>query len=295
MTTVTTGQAGLSPRLCYTGVVEQSSKPPEGQPGPRLAWVQRAYERQRCGEALAARIQRISEERRAYCIGLIEMMQEARGRGLEVVLDSGCGTGESTRSRVQPGRWILGVDKSLARMDRGAQQGLEVPIWRKTTPPKRGGMDLALRAGGLLARAELSELVALMHHEGCIVDRFDFLYPNPWPKSQHFGRRWYGHPIWPYALAVARKVELRTNWEVYAQEFAAALALWIAQEEGQGQCEEWRVSPGEGLTAFERKYAQAGHALYRVCAQGGATAQGPGAVELLPGRATEAEPDDEEG
>lgn len=268
--------------LCYTGTVEHSSKPPEGQPSPRLAWVQRAYERQRCGEDPASRIQRISEDRRAYYGGLIELIQRAREQGLEVIVDSGCGTGESTRARVQPGRWILGVDKSLVRMDRGAQQGLEVPIWRQASSPKRGALDLALRAGGLLARAELSELVALMHHEGCVVEQLDFLYPNPWPKTQHFGRRWYGHPIWPYALAVAHNVQLRTNWEVYAQEFAAALALWFPQAQGQGQCEPWAVAPGEGLTAFERKYAQAGHALYRVVAQGGATKQGPGAVVLAP-------------
>lgn len=261
--------------------MEHSSKPPEGQPGPRLAWVQRAYERQRCGEHPASRIQRISEERRAYYGGLLELMRRAREQGLEVILDTGCGTGESTRARVQPGRWILGVDKSLVRMDRGAQQGLEVPIWRQASSPKPGALDLALRAGGLLARAELSELVALMHHEGCIVDKLDFLYPNPWPKTQHFGRRWYGHPIWPYTLAVAHKIELRTNWEVYAREFAAALSLWFEQEPGQGQCESWTVEPGEGLTAFERKYAQAGHALYRVVAKGGASTRGPGVVERV--------------
>lgn len=251
-------------------LIPPSSKIPEGQPGVRKAWVQRCFERQRSELSAAPRIERIDPARRDFYLSLIEMMQRAQEAGKRVILDSGCGTGESTRRRLGPEQWILGLDKSLARMERGSSQGLEVPIWRDERLPKPGAMDLALRAGGVLVRGELTELVSLMHAHGCIVEQLDFLYPNPWPKTQHFGRRWYGHPIWPYALAVAQRVQLRTNWKIYAQEFAYALGLWVPQAQGEGVVETFALGEQEALTAFEEKYALAGHPLYRVWGCGAA-------------------------
>lgn len=257
-----------------------SSKIPVGQPEARRAWVQRAAKRQRNDEALRQGLCRIDPERRALYEALMELISRAQAQGLRVVLDSGCGTGESTRARVGPGRWILGLDKSLARMQRGASQGLEVPIWREGRAPNAGAMDLAIRAGGVLVRGELAELVGMLFLGGRVVQQLDFLYPNPWPKSQHFGRRWYGHPIWPYALAVSQELQLRTNWEIYAQEFVYALGLWVPQGADQGRCESLEVQPGQGLTAFEEKYVRAGHPLYRVYGRGGAQGERPGQLSL---------------
>jgi len=52
-------------------------------------------------------------------------------------------------------------------------------------------------------------------------------------------------------------IELRTNWRVYAEEFA--LALDIA---GVANISEAFV-PEEPLTPFERKYQASGHELWR--------------------------------
>lgn len=236
----------------------------------RKAWVQRAHERQKAGFQLCEGLARIDPKRRGFYLSLIELMMRAQEAGARVILDTGCGTGESTRRRVKPGQWVLGIDKSMARMTRGEHQEAVVPVWSTGEVPSASATSLALRSGGLLARAELSELVMVMFAQGCTVHKLDFMYPNPWPKSQHFGRRWYGHPIWPLALAVGHEVELRTNWQVYAQEFAYALGMWVPQAPRQGRCETWSVEPERALTAFERKYSQAGHALYRVVGQGGA-------------------------
>lgn len=248
------------------------SQIPTGQPGMRKAWVLRAFERQRSGLKLQAAVSRIDPERQAYYGQLIALIKRAQHSGARVILDSGCGTGESTRRRIGAGQWVLGIDKSMVRMSRGTHQGAGVPVWSSGLLPSNADMDAALDAGGLLARAEFCELVLLMLAKGCSVEQLDFMYPNPWPKSQHFGRRWYGHPIWPVALAVGHNVELRTNWEVYAQEFAYALGLWVPQPRGSGQCEAWAVDSQAALTAFEYKYTQAGHPLYRVVGRGGAGA-----------------------
>lgn len=257
----------------------QGSKIPVGQPEMRKAWVLRALRRQGKGEGIRQRLARIDERRRDYYLVLIELMKRARAQGKQVILDSGCGTGESTRNRVASEHWVLGVDKSLARLDRGADQGLEIPIWRSANIPGPGAIELCIQAGGLIARAEFTELVAMMFAHDCVVEQLDFIYPNPWPKSQHFGRRWYAHPIWPYALAVSNHVQLRTNWEVYAQEFAYALGQSVEQKADSGGCEAWNVEPEEALSAFERKYASAGHPLFRVWGQGGALGDRPGKVE----------------
>ncbi|UXI67075.1 hypothetical protein [Tahibacter amnicola] len=88
-----------------------------------------------------------------------------------------------------------------------------------------------------------------------------FLYPNPWPKPEQVQRRWHAHPILPAILACSRRTVLRTNWAIYAQEWAQTL-----QQLG------WETnlhtiactSPDEALTPFEQKYALSGHTLWQV-------------------------------
>jgi tRNA G46 methylase TrmB len=72
------------------------------------------------------------------------------------------------------------------------------------------------------------------------------------------------HPIFPTLLRLGGATELRTNWEIYAREFAeaarvagGALSLRLSVECGE-------FSPDVPETAFERKYQSAGQELYRV-------------------------------
>ncbi len=51
-------------------------------------------------------------------------------------------------------------------------------------------------------------------------------------------------------------LELRTNWDIYAQEFAQAAALIGIK----GHIEPF--SPDSPMTLFERKYADRGHTLW---------------------------------
>jgi tRNA G46 methylase TrmB len=83
------------------------------------------------------------------------------------------------------------------------------------------------------------------------------LYPNPWPKPDHLQRRWHGSPLWPSILALGGRLELRSNWRVYVDEFAQALALTGAS----AQLEICSVSAP--LTPFERKYQLSGQTCWR--------------------------------
>ncbi len=162
-----------------------------------------------------------------------------------LLLDSGCGTGDSTLqlAALNPGHCVIGIDQSAARLQRLAPLGI------------------ALHANAILLRAELTSFWRLFVAGGWRAERNYLLYPNPWPKAVYLNRRWHGHPVLPILLNTASAIELRSNWRVYADEFAFALTI-----AGHGEA---RAEPYDGeipLTPFELKYRQSGHLLWRVAA-----------------------------
>lgn len=160
-----------------------------------------------------------------------------------LVLDSACGTGESTAvlARRHPRALVVGVDQSEERTTRGLR--------------KLAG---TLPGNALVLRAEVTDLWALLARRGARLSHHYLLYPNPWPKAEHLMRRWHGHPRLGDLLRLGGRLELRTNWDVYAMEFAQALALL-----GIGATLE-TVAEEPALTPFERKYRQSGHRLWRL-------------------------------
>jgi len=162
------------------------------------------------------------------------------------VLDAGCGTGDSTvaLARAFPGRFVLGVDKSATRLVIGQRR-----LVQPDAPPN-----------AILLRCGLVDFWQLAAAAGLHCTHQFLLYPNPWPKPEQFQRRWAGHPILPAIIALGGEIELRTNWRVYAEEFAEALRLAGV---GSG-CEQYAAQTP--LSPFERKYAASGHLLWRCCA-----------------------------
>lgn len=163
------------------------------------------------------------------------------------ILDAGCGTGEATftLAREHPERLVVGVDKSASRLAIGQRL------------VGSGGAP----ANAILLRCELVDFWQLAAAAGLRCERQFLLYPNPWPKPDQLKRRWHTHPVLPAMLALGGTIELRTNWRVYAEEFAEALRLaaWNAR------CEEFTAAAP--LTPFERKYVASGHPLWRCIAR----------------------------
>jgi tRNA G46 methylase TrmB len=159
------------------------------------------------------------------------------------VLDAGCGTGAGTfaLARKHPRRLVLGVDKSAARLAIGQR---EIDSGRAP-------------ANALLLRCGLVDFWQLAASAGLRSEHQYLLYPNPWPKPDQFKRRWHAHPVLPAMLELGGAIELRTNWRVYAEEFAQALRLAGREV----LCE--TIAPEDPLTPFERKYAASGHPLWR--------------------------------
>jgi len=159
------------------------------------------------------------------------------------VLDAGCGTGASTfvLARRDPSVVVLGVDKSATRLAIGQHE-----------------IDAGSAPGNaILLRCELVDFWQLAAAAGLRCERQYLLYPNPWPKPDQVLRRWHAHPVLPSLLALGGAIELRTNWRVYADEFAEALRL----AGRESRLEEFVAN--DPLTPFERKYAASGHALWR--------------------------------
>lgn len=163
-----------------------------------------------------------------------------------LVLDAGCGLGWSTRQLAlrHPDHLVIGVDQSAKRLQRG-------PASEKANP-----------ANLLLLRADLVDFWRLLETHGMRLSHHYLLYPNPWPRKQHLGRRWHGHPVFPVILALGGELECRSNWSIYLHEFAAAL-----QTLGGAvvTVHAWHPPSGTCLTPFEEKYRASGHGLWRCC------------------------------
>ncbi len=196
-----------------------------------------------------------------------------------VILDSGCGTGESTIhiARRFPGIPVIGIDKSCARLNKAGN------------PSQTAGEDIP--ANAFWIRAELLDFwrLALDYVKACkwTIPYHAVYYPNPWPKQSEATRRFHMHPIFPTLLALGKTIELRTNWEIYAREFAEAARIAAQELNGSPSslrsveddkvedderedrsvagmtitCESF--NPKKPETAFERKYKEARQILWR--------------------------------
>lgn len=181
----------------------------------------------------------------------------------KVILDSGCGTGESTLNiaRQYPDIPVIGIDKSVARLT------------------KAGGAS-AFPQNAFLVRAELLDFWRLAL-EAVQAGRWHIpyhalYYPNPWPKQSEATRRFHLHPIFPTLLQLGDTIEMRTNWEIYAREFAEATRIakkipgqtgddkTCAADDNTGTISCEAFEPEQPITAFERKYKEARQQLWRV-------------------------------
>ena len=204
---VSSNQRGLHPRLCT--VVHRH--------------LQSSYRRPAAPHSV-----------RAFRLLLARVAQDPR----PLVLDSFCGTGQSTAILAgrHPGHLVVGIDKSGHRLERHTGD---------------------LSGDYLLLRANCEDIWQLMLHERLGVDYHYLLYPNPWPKARHLQRRIHGHASFPWLLQLGGHIELRSNWQLYAEEFGVAMHL--AGHPGVVA----RLPDAPAITLFEQKYRRSGHPLWR--------------------------------
>jgi len=166
-----------------------------------------------------------------------DTLAEALAQDRPLVLDSFCGTGHSTRllARDHPDCTVIGVDKSTARLSRHGERDGD-NYW--------------------LLRAQCEEVWAWLAGQGAQLQAHYLLYPNPWPKPAQLKRRVHGHPGFPLLVKLGGQLELRCNWQIYAEEFGVALAI-AGQQPAVAV-----INDREPLSLFERKYRDSGHTLW---------------------------------
>lgn len=155
-----------------------------------------------------------------------------------LVLDSFCGTGHSTAALAERhrGHLVVGIDKSAQRLAKH---------------PYPGGDNY------LLLRAECEDIWQLLARDGLHTEYHYMLYPNPWPKSAHLQRRVHGNASFPLLLRLGGVLQLRSNWQIYVEEFG--IAMHLAGHRGHVS----KLPPdAAALSLFEQKYQKSGHHLW---------------------------------
>ena len=167
-----------------------------------------------------------------------QLLERLRRDNRPLILDSFCGTGMSTAliAEANPNALVVGIDQSAHRL-------------AKHQPSDAKNY--------LLLRAEAEPFWLCLVEAGITLYSHWLLYPNPWPKASQLKRRVHGHGAFPVLSRLGGRVELRTNWDIFAQEFAQAATLIGIK----GQTASF--VPNAPMTLFERKYAIRGQTLWR--------------------------------
>lgn len=156
-----------------------------------------------------------------------------------IILDSGCGVGDSTifLGQRHPEFWVVGIDKSEVRL-------------RKARTKIRPENVVFQRADqfDFWRLARLHQVQFAQHY---------IFYPNPWPKKDHLQRRIHGHPAFSDLLWISNKTMIRSNWRLFLEEFAAAYEL-ATQQCGNLN----KVHVENPITLFEKKFLASGHNIY---------------------------------
>ena len=161
-----------------------------------------------------------------------------------LIMDSCCGVGESTAliAKNNPQARVIGIDKSALRTGKHEQN------------------YKGQSSNYLVLRADLNDFWRLAHQHQWQLDQHFLLYPNPYPKSAHVQRRWHGSAAFADLLRLGGRLQVRSNWQLYVEEFA--LALKVAGV--PSRFEEYRAA--DPMTPFERKYWASGQSSWQVSA-----------------------------
>lgn len=192
---------------------------------------------------------------------------------VNVILDSGCGTGKSSirLGEMYPNCVVIGVDQSLARLSKNksykqSDESEESDSEKQTSAHNMddqennsNNQDKSQNDNVLLLRAELSDfwkccLSSIQWQESASIYKHYLLYPNPYPKKSRLKSRFYAHPAFPLLMmtimmdgdasngdvlsaeAEEDKLVVRSNWEGYLTEFKSAIGIY---QDCKGTFSEW--------------------------------------------------------
>ena len=162
----------------------------------------------------------------------------------KIIFDSGCGKGKSTQKLAYqyPDCFIIGIDKSELRL-------------KKSFANK----DQIIK-NFCIVRADLVDFWRLATEDGLKLENHFIFYPNPWPKKNHLKRRWHCSPVFKNIIQLGGRLEIRTNWKIYLDEFSLALSEYRLRSENRL----YLPKNNNYLSDFEEKYHKSGHDLWKL-------------------------------
>jgi tRNA G46 methylase TrmB len=151
--------------------------------------------------------------------------------------------GESTVNiaRAHPNARVIGIDKSALRTDKHSSYASTLQNY-------------------LVLRADLNDFLRLLVTSDKKLTKHYLLYPNPYPKSAHLQRRWYATSALKDILKLGGLLEVRSNWQLYIEEFSAALDIVNVKNQVT------LFESNKAITPFERKYWQSGQSSWQLIA-----------------------------
>jgi tRNA G46 methylase TrmB len=162
-----------------------------------------------------------------------------------IILDSCCGVGESTAliAEANPESIVIGVDKSDARIQKHKHYDTQRENYR-------------------VIRADVNDFWRLAARAEWRLEKHFLLYPNPYPKSSQLQKRWYAGPSLPTLIELGGELQVRSNWQLYTQEFGIALNAYE-----KTSVIEPIVVDNKITTPFERKYTLSGQQCWQLVSQ----------------------------
>ena len=117
---------------------------------------------------------------------MMEQIPHLSSPDTQIILDSGCGTGRSTRhfGSTYPDHVIIGVDRSFARLTRNGLQKDEQEIQKNSEESLRPFQVLSDNM--ILVRAELTDFWRCCLDSKLNIKEHFILYPNPYPTVSSF-------------------------------------------------------------------------------------------------------------
>lgn len=195
------------------------------------------------------------------------LLDQWRSENTPWVLDSGCGVGASTYRLAQafPHHHILGVDRSEVRLSKKFAQPQD-PLFQLNKDSDHSRIHFI--------RAELSDFWRLLLQYQLLPNHHFILYPNPYPKKTQLNKRFHGSISLQNILQICPKLELRSNWPIYLEEFKEAASI-CAQEMinlsshsvksfSQGRQKTLVLTLETCMTHFERKYYASEQELFQL-------------------------------
>ena len=119
----------------------------------------------------------------------------------QLIIDTGCGTGQSTKvlKEKYSDCLVVATDKSIKRLGFHKKQ------------------EYLIESNSLTLRTDINDLIIEVAKQKWPVKKHYILYPNPWPKSIHLKRRIYAHPSFASLISLKGELEVRSNWKLFSR------------------------------------------------------------------------------